>query len=103
MRTEMGLTLEEILAFLALYGKPSLFRMTDGWYSSLEVLVSGSGVQFKITSESNHRTPREAAECCKDRLEEALRALRSPGPSQPTLGVARGGPAAPDAITGGPR
>jgi len=72
----MGPSLEEILAFLALYGKPNLFRMTNGWYSSLEVLVSG--VHFKITSETNHRTPKEAAQCCKDRLEEALHNLTDP-------------------------
>lgn len=76
-------TLEFILAFLALYGKPTLLRMTNGWYSSLEVLVSGVGVQFKITSDTDHATPREAAQCCKDRLEEALKRLNSPGPSRP--------------------
>lgn len=75
----MGPTLEETLAsFLALYGRPSLFRMAEGWYSGLEVLVSGAGVQFKITSDYNHQTPREAVECCRTRLEEALRNLANP-------------------------
>lgn len=80
--------LEEILLFLALYGKPRLSWLTNGWYCCLDVMVTGKGVEFKIASEFDHPTPLEAVMVCKQRLEEAMRSLSSPGPHRPaqTLG-----------------
>ena len=76
---EMLLSLEKKLAFLALYGRPRLAKLDEGWHCRLDVLVSGTGVEFSVMSEYNHPTPAEAAQCCMERLGKALDSLSNPG------------------------
>lgn len=66
-------TLEYLLDEMARFGDPRLSRF-DGktWYCSLDVFITGKGVEFKIKSEINHPTHLEAANVCYERMQDAL-------------------------------
>lgn len=67
--------LEEGLLRLCSYGKPSVSRMSEGWHCDITMFVQGKGVEFKIRSEFNEKSPRAAVRICYERLETALRDL----------------------------
>lgn len=68
--------LESILASLAKYGRPRLGLYDGGWYCTVDMFVTGDGVEFKIASEFKNPTPLQAAFVCWERLQHTLDGLR---------------------------
>lgn len=68
-------SLEALLGEMSWYGYPRLNRFESGWHCSIDVFVSGAGVEFKVASEFKHPTARAAAEECSGRLEAALASI----------------------------
>ena len=64
--------LEDLLNRLSLFGEPMLWKMKKGWHCKLDMFVAGVGVKVEICSESDHKTPTDAASLCMGRLEHAL-------------------------------
>lgn len=70
-------SLEDKFIWLTGFGKPTLFRMSDGWHVSLAMHVASKGSTFKIESDYNHPTPSEAVDECISRLAATLKDLES--------------------------
>ena len=66
------LSLERLLEVMCSYGKPTVHRMSGGWWVTCEMHVSSKGTTFKIESESKHTSPTTAAKECLDRIEQTL-------------------------------
>ena len=72
--TEIGATLKE----LQKYGRPHLSCMKDGdWYSSIEIFVTGQGINFKIQSEFDHPTPEDSLHELRQRVQQSLSELKN--------------------------
>ena len=69
-------TIEGYLSEMEKYGKPSLSKMRQGWHSTIEVLVSGEGVRFEVSSDFRHSTPADSLALCCDRLKAALEKIK---------------------------
>lgn len=67
--------IEDYLAELEKYGGPALRKMESGWFSRIEVFVTGSGVSFEVVSDFGHSTPANALAQCCDRLKDALETI----------------------------
>jgi hypothetical protein len=65
----------EALKYLCNYGNPRVSRINGGWCSSMDMFVSGKGVEFEIKSEFNHKTPEKAVEQVIERMVDALKKL----------------------------
>ena len=65
-------SIESYLTELEKYGNPVLRKMDGGWYSKIEVFVTGKGVSFEVDSDFGHSTPTNALALCCDRLKTAL-------------------------------
>ena len=68
--------LEEILLELSRYGQPRLRKMSDGWYCSIEVFVTGKGVEFKVSSDFDDKAPKDAAVKCYELLLKAIQQIK---------------------------
>lgn len=68
--------LEECLLELAKYGNPRVCKMDNGWYSRIDVFVTGEGVNFEVKSEHNHRTAKDAANECYQLLHKAFKKIK---------------------------
>ena len=68
-------SLEELLIELAKYGNPRVSKTDSGWYSRIEVFVTGTGTEFTVMSEYKHSTPNSAVATCYSRLVKALKEL----------------------------
>lgn len=66
-------TIESVLDQLALYGSPRLFKMDKGWHCAISMCVSGKGISFDVCSGFNHPSALDAALCCFDRMNSALK------------------------------
>ncbi len=73
--TFVDMPLEQSLEYLSRYGRPRVSKLSEGWHCSVEVFVTGPGVQFEVKTGFNHATPRDAAALCCDRLNAALKGL----------------------------
>lgn len=71
------ISLEEILTMFLDYGSPRLSYVSYGWHCNIEMNVNSTGVNFKVASEFDHKTAREAALVCHARLTNALATLRN--------------------------
>lgn len=72
--------LEAILEYLSRFGRPHLWRMTDGdWACRVEMFVTGQGVSFEVKHLSG-KSPMEALEGCKRNMEAALADLAAAHP-----------------------
>lgn len=72
------LSLEETLAELTRYGRPSLGIYSDDkntWECGLKVRVTGTGVVFSVSSGFDNPTPLAAARLCHQRLISSLKEL----------------------------
>ena len=69
-------SIEGYLSELEKYGRPKLMKMQRGWYSGIEVFVSGQGVSFEVDSNYNHSTPTDSLALCCDRLKAALEKIK---------------------------
>jgi len=70
------LTSDECLLKLARYGKPSVRRLDNGfWRASIDMLVTGAGVNFSVASGLDMATPADALNQCAERVEESLKRL----------------------------
>ena len=69
-------SIEDCLAELERYGKPSLSKLDGGWHSRMNVFVTGEGSEFKVKSEYDHSTPTEAINCCYERLISAISKIK---------------------------
>jgi hypothetical protein len=69
------LTLEEHLEQMTYYGKPRVSRMSNGWYSSIEMNTNTTGTTFEVKSEFDNHTPTMAAKQCHERILNALKQL----------------------------
>ena len=67
--------LEADLLALCSYGKPRISHLGDGWHASLEMHVASEGAEFKVSSDFGMRSPSEAMNQLKDRLNESLNKL----------------------------
>lgn len=56
-------------------GDCSVSFIKDGWHCRVEMNVNATGVQFKVASEFNHKTPGIAADTCIERMVTALKTL----------------------------
>lgn len=68
-------SLEECLDELQKFGKPRVSKLR-GWNASIEVFVTGKGVEFQINSDFSHETPKEAVNVCYERLLIAIRKIK---------------------------
>lgn len=67
------MSLEEILAALAAFGRPSLFQFKDGrWHCCVNLNVSAVGMVVEIKSDNSHITPTKAAAQCLENLRSAM-------------------------------
>lgn len=67
-------TLESALNCMTKYGRPKLYCMDDmTWYCTIEVFVTGKGVDFKVASDFKQKTPLNAAQQCHERLRAAMK------------------------------
>lgn len=67
-------TLEGVLQDLTKYGRPRLSCMDDmTWYCSIEVFVTGKGIDFKVASDFKQKTPLNAAHQCHERVRDVMR------------------------------
>lgn len=48
---------------------------SDGWYSRIEVFVSGEGVEFEVKSDFKMKSPVDAVNQCYRRLMKAISGL----------------------------
>ena len=71
------LSLEDCLIELEKYGEPMLSKMDKGWYSKVEVFVTGEGVKFDVKSRFDCKTPKDAANECYGRLLKALARIKN--------------------------
>ena len=67
--------LEDTLLVLAGMGRPSLRRLSKGWYCGIELPAASVGVELEIRSEYDHPTPLDAARECLIRVNKAKHAL----------------------------
>lgn len=65
--------LDEELTLLLKYGKPNLNYIDDGWHCSITMWVASEGTEFRVRSDFNHKTAREAFDCCRRRMVDTLR------------------------------
>lgn len=67
-------SLEAVLDQLSLHGTPRLHQFKDKcWSCCLDMHVSGEGISFEIKSDFTHSSPLDAALCCQDRMNSALK------------------------------
>ena len=71
-----GNSLEDILIEFENYGEPRLSKLKSGWYSSVEVFVTGKGISFDVKSDYEWATPHGAASQCYDRLMLAIKSIK---------------------------
>tara|TARA_R110000824_G_scaffold188319_2_gene369695 strand:- start:3359 stop:3625 length:267 start_codon:yes stop_codon:yes gene_type:complete len=69
-------SLEDVLLELERYGEPRVSKLKNGWYSSVEVFVTGKGISFDVKSDYNLATPHGAASQCYDRLMLAIKSIK---------------------------
>jgi hypothetical protein len=67
---------DTILDFLQKYGDPRLTKLDSGWYCSLTLFATGTGVKFEVASDFRLGTPLIAAQQCLDRLTTTLSQIR---------------------------
>ena len=67
-----AVSLEQLLTHMSKWGKPRLSKQDSGWYCAIEVFVTPTGVQFKVDSEFDNKTPHDASCQCYDRLIKAI-------------------------------
>lgn len=74
--------MEDLLDYLARFGNPHLWRMRDGdWVCRMEMFVTGPGLSFEVKC-LDGKTPMDALQRCKERMDAALTQL---APACPTL------------------
>ena len=69
-------SVEDCLIELARFGSPSVSRMKKGWYTRIDVFVTGAGVQFKVESEISNNTLSSSVIQCYDRLAKAMKQIK---------------------------
>jgi hypothetical protein len=69
-------SVEECLIELEKYGNPRLVKMKNGWYSKIEVFVTGKGIEFEVSSEFSCRNPQDAINQCHARLVDAFKRIK---------------------------
>jgi hypothetical protein len=69
-------SLEEVLLELERYGEPRVSKFKKGWYSCVEVFVTGEGISFDVKSAHTCATPHDAASECYDRLMTAIKSIK---------------------------
>ena len=70
------LSLPDCLEEIERYGDPSLFKDHGEWSCNVEVFVTGTGTQFKVRSDWDHKTHAEAANVCLSRLLAELKRIK---------------------------
>lgn len=73
------LKLEVCLEELAKYGEPRLSKCDKGWHCSIDVFVTGEGVEFKVRTDFRQKTPTDAANNCYALLMKALEKIKKGG------------------------
>lgn len=72
-------TIEEGLELLCQFGNPRLSRIGKqdkaDWYCNIDMFVTGKGVEFKVASDFDCKTPVAAVNQCCERLKETLKSL----------------------------
>lgn len=71
-REPVGTDLESTMIELCSYGKPKLFKCTNGWHCWVEMNVATAGAEYSVKSEFDCATPMEAARQCRDRILMAI-------------------------------
>jgi hypothetical protein len=70
-------SLDELLIEMMKYGKPRVSCCgANEWHSSIDMWVTGAGVEFSVKSDFKHKTPLEATIVCAKRMSEALNSLK---------------------------
>lgn len=69
-------SVEECLIEMSKYGNPRISRLKSGWYSKIEVFVTGEGVEFDVASEFKHDTPSAAINECYHRLMKSIQQIK---------------------------
>ena len=70
-------TLENCLVEMQKYGYPKVAKLNkNGWFSAIEVFVTGKGVAFKVRSDFGLKTPTEAVSQCYTRLVAAMKKIK---------------------------
>ena len=67
-----ALSLEDCLVELEKYGQPQVMKMSRGWYSKVDVFVTGKGVEFEVASDFTCASAKEAVNQAHGRLMKAL-------------------------------
>lgn len=68
-------SLEVVLGRLCAWGHPKLSKMDGGWYSRIDVFVTGKGVNLEIKSDMDCPTPIDAVKQVEKRLYEAISSM----------------------------
>lgn len=68
--------LETVLMQLTEYGKPSVVKMTDGWWCRVELEGFSKGTSFEVRSELDSATPLAAAMQALERIKDTLAAIK---------------------------
>lgn len=70
-------SVERMLLELAMFGQPRLgiYGSGYGWHCSVNMFVTGQGIQFEVKSSFDHLTPISAVKECMQRLYEAMSKL----------------------------
>lgn len=68
--------LTECLSELEMYGRPRVSKGSAGWNSSVDVFVTGKGVEFEVKSDYGCKDPTEAANQCYQRLVKAIKQIK---------------------------
>ncbi|MCK5601803.1 hypothetical protein KAR91_08045 [Candidatus Pacearchaeota archaeon] len=69
-------SIEECLVELEKYGHPRVSKSKNGWNSSIDVFVTGKGVEFEVRSEYGMKTPKVAINQCYERLIQAIQKIK---------------------------
>ncbi len=69
-------SIEACLLELEKYGNPWLAKQKSGWFTSIDVFVTGEGVEFEVKSDFGHAKPKDALNQCFSRLVIAIRDIK---------------------------
>lgn len=74
-------TLEDLLRDFTKYGRPRLQCRDDmTWYCTIEIFITGKGIDFKVSSDFKQTTPLNAAQQCHERMRDAMRDISNKVP-----------------------
>lgn len=73
-QTPRGESLEQLLAEMLKYGKPSIHYI-EGWTCKVEMNTNAKGASFEIRSDFRMTTATAAVEQCLERIEQAVKTI----------------------------